>query len=195
MFAVVAIAALALLFVASKVASSRTTVVRTMTPSQAARPGAAIVVPPPPPGPGQVATIAPAVPATAPTSGGPPGLLLRREPEIRGLPSEALHDYLVTVDRWLAAGGVPTPAWVTSREQASTELLLRGRVRRSTGDLTAAQMRSLTEWLLRLQAAGMSIDSDEQGLLLNLQEEARWRLSQGEGVEGTSGLAQQQQEG
>lgn len=181
--AIAVLAALGLFVASSRRASRRLS--STATPA----------VPPPPPAPGQTVTVTPAPSTPQPArSGGPPGLLLRREPEIRGLPSEALHDYIVTVDGWLAAGGVPTPAWVTSREQASAELLLRSRVRRSTGDLTAAQMRSLTEWLRRLQTAGMPIDSDEQGLLLNLQEEARWRLSQGEGVEGTSGIAQQQQE-
>lgn len=138
----------------------------------------------PPAAPATMSTVvvtpepAPADSAERPGVSGPPGLLLRREPEIRGLPTEALGNYVSTVDRWIASGGIPTQAWWISRTQAAAEQLLRSRVRQPTGDLTDEQVSALVSWLVRLEEAGMPLSTNERALRINLSEEMNWRSEQ-----------------
>lgn len=116
--------------------------------------------------------------ATAPRSG-PPGLLLKREPEIRAMNPETLATYVRVIRAWLGAGGQPTEAWWTSYVQAQAETLLRTRIGQPTGTLTDVQLDSLLSWLLRLKDAGMPIGADEEALLLNLREEHEHRFGGG----------------
>lgn len=123
------------------------------------------------------ATRSPTPAATATSAGpeGPPGLLLRREPEIRGLASEALADYVTSIRLWIEAGGRPSIAWKVSYEQAQAEILLRTRVRQPTSGLTPVQLEALGNWLGRLRQAGMSLTTDEDALRINIEEERTWR--------------------
>lgn len=117
--------------------------------------------------------------APARTDSGPPGLLLRREPEIRAMNPETLATYVRVVKGWLDQGHRPTEAWWTSYVQAQAEILLRTRVGGEVGSLTDSQLDALLSWLLRLKDAGMPIGQDEESLLLNLEEEHQHRFGGG----------------
>lgn len=140
--------------------------------------GASPVVPPPPPRPGSTVVVRPEPASDMDERPGAtlvPGLLLRREPEIRALPTEALRDYVGAIDAFIAGGGVPTVATWTSRTQAAAETLLRSRTRQSTTSLTDEQLSSLLSWLLQLEERGMAVDTDERALRLNVEDEMERR--------------------
>lgn len=150
-------------------------------------------------------------PINSQPEGGPPGLSLRREPEIRALSSQALANYVATIRLWLeegarrrAQGSDPdqagasrlapawdpdqagasrlAPAWATSYRQAQAEVLLRTRTRRSTADLTDDQLSALTAWIATLHQLQMPVDTDERALEYNLTEEIEHRQeAQGDG--------------
>jgi hypothetical protein len=108
--------------------------------------------------------------------GGPPGLLLRREPELRGLPAEGLADYVRVVRQFFLAGNLPTEAWWTSFVQAQSEILLRNVQRTGrTSDLTDPQVEALFAWLITLEERGMPLNTAERALLLNVREDATYR--------------------
>lgn len=111
--------------------------------------------------------------------GGPPGLLLRREPEIRAMTPEVLADYIRVTKNWLMAGNMPTEAWWDSFISAQAEVLLRTRSASRdparTSDLDDRQLMALYAWISKLRDLGMPLNSDEEALRVNLLEELEWR--------------------
>lgn len=115
--------------------------------------------------------------ATAPTTSWPVGLLLRREPELRGMNDELLASYVTMVGQQRGTLG---PEWVTSLAQARAEQLVRvytARGGRSVEGLNETQKAAMLGWLDHLAAIGMPVDSDEGGLLLNLRESIEYTRS------------------
>jgi len=109
--------------------------------------------------------------------GGPPGLLLRREPEIRGLLDGPLADYVAVIERYGEAN--LAIEWRDSRDAARAERLLRVMVRSNIGARSNAELLAVGAWIKQLLRQGMPLTVDEQALATNIAEEVSWRGGQG----------------
>jgi hypothetical protein len=104
---------------------------------------------------------------------GPPGLILRREPEIRALNTQALTDY-VRLIRDFGLTNLPVE-WRDSMNDASGELGVRSMLGKNLSGFTTAALANALRWLDKLVRIGMPLQPSEQTLALNLREETSYR--------------------
>lgn len=128
----------------------------------------ALVVPP--------VTVVPVAPAITLPVWGPPGLLLRREPEIRGLLDDALFDYVRTIE--LYGEGNLAIEWRDSLNHARAERLVRSLTGAPLGSRPPLDLRVAIAWLDHLRQIGMPLRDSEVALRVNLRDEVNWRAEQ-----------------